>query len=213
MILIEQYDVLEAPIQQDFDKCKGEGATLYVKRVDVVAFIFVRLARKRAEVRCNATGKNIPKRHWNEETQKEAKELLVQHKTPVWGYYVFGGIILALIFSAAYFLYQDSVSRERYQNSFIAKSSQERKAIISKLGAGDFVEILGKVYKIESIDDKTVALIESDVPKDYVDNINPDLHPDSSFKKTFKLKKEDFVNENIKLSPNSSALISDVLDR
>ncbi len=89
MILLVWYDVLEKPLNQKFEKCKDAGSTLYITRLDVVAFIAVRLPQKKAIVRCNETGKTIGKKHWNEETHREARmygvdtELIVDLELPI----------------------------------------------------------------------------------------------------------------------------------
>ncbi|MDB9837208.1 hypothetical protein OAC51_09975 [Flavobacteriaceae bacterium] len=90
---IEIYDVLKKSINQNFEKCEGEGCILVVIRIDFIALFGGRIANKKVIVRCNNSEKKISKRHWNKETKSEAKKLLAQHKTPK-----LGKIILLLIF-------------------------------------------------------------------------------------------------------------------
>ncbi len=60
-ISTKEYDALQQPITQTFKGCKdNSNATLFVMQRDT-EFLFIPIKKKYAEVRCNLTGKKIPK--------------------------------------------------------------------------------------------------------------------------------------------------------
>lgn len=80
MMLIQQYDVTQKELNQKFDKCTDAGSTLYVSRLDMVCFFFLRIGNLKFLVKCNETGKVIRKKHWNDETHAVVKQLKEEHK-------------------------------------------------------------------------------------------------------------------------------------
>ncbi|WCM43322.1 hypothetical protein MG290_06585 [Flavobacterium sp. CBA20B-1] len=217
MILIERYDVLEKPIQQQFDKCGDAGSTLYITRIDVVSFIAVRVAQKKAVVRCNATGKIVAKKHWNQETHREAKELLAQHKTPKLGYYLLSTILITAIAGCIYLILADRNSTNSYKNSFMAKTDAEKTALLKTLGQGDLLLISNHIYRIKSIDNETVILEKntSEIDGEKINSFKPideSLIPNNTYTGSYEIKKEDFLKNNMVLD-NTGTMITQYLDK
>lgn len=216
MYLIREYDVLEKEISQSFDKCKNSGATLFVRRRDVFLWIVVKYATKMAVIRCNATGKRIRKKHWNEETKAEAEQLLSEHKAPVLGKYIFF-TFLAIITTVLIVSIMQQISQTKdYNASFIAKPEADKKAILSQLDSNDLIFINDAIYRIETIGDDSIIISKSNIPltgeMGPYKEIQADLYPDSSFDKKYEVDKQGFYN-SIVIINNSSHLIMQVLDR
>ncbi len=195
---------------------KIAGSTLYITRLDIIIFIAVRLPLKEANVRCNETGKTISKKYWNEETYKEAKKLLAQHKTLKIGYLLFSIICLAIIAGIFYTVRGDLNSSKSYQNSFIAKNKEEQSKLLNKLGQGDLLLISNTIYRIKSSDNQKVVLEKNNsILPEKINSFNPideSLLSENKYEGSYTIKKEDFVANNI-LIDNSSNMIVQYLDK
>ena len=162
-ISTQEYDVLQQPITQKFDKCKDNSdATLYVMQRDT-GFLFIPIKKKYAEVRCNLTGKKIPKRKWNEQTKTAAKDLLAQHKISKTGWYILLFILFLTVGGFLYSIFSIVMSSPKFNNNFALKTAAEKNILLAKLGEGDLIKTTAFVYKIKSISKEQITVIKSSV--------------------------------------------------
>ncbi len=158
-----EYDVLETPINQTFERCKEGNATLYVMQRDSGFLFLLTLRKKYAEVRCNLTGKKIPKRKWNDQTKATATALLAQHKISKTGWCILYFLLAGLITFMTYVVYSEIESSNRYNATFVSKTDSEKNILLSKLGKGDLIKTTNFVYKIKSISKAHITLVKSSV--------------------------------------------------
>ena len=169
---VQEYAVLEKSINQNFDGCKeNSNATLYVMQRDV-RFLFMPVKKKYAEVRCNLTGKKIPKRKWNDQTKTAAKDLLAQHKISKTGWYILLFLLFAILSWFPYAIYNETINKP-----FNLKTATEKNLLLSELGEGDLIKTADFVYKIKSISKGHITVIKSSVANspngEYVDPFIP----------------------------------------
>ncbi|GEM_PF-6460598 len=220
-INVQEYDVLQTPINQIFEGCKEiSKATLYVMQRDT-SFLFIPVKKKYAEVRCDLTGKKIQKRKWNEQTKTAAKELLAQHKVSKTGWYILLFLALSAVGMFLYAIFSIIMSSPRFNTTFALKTATEKNILLSKLGEGDLIKTTDFVYKIKSISKEHITVVKSSVANspngEYVDPYNP---IDES-KHSFNSKSEISINPNAfwqqhSVNPNSEyggELIFNILDK
>ena len=163
-ISTKEYDVLQQPITQIFKGCKdNSNATLFVMQRDT-GFLFIPIEKKYAEVRCNLTGKKIPKRKWNEQTKKAAKDLLAQHKVSKTGWYILLFILFITVGGFLYSIYSIVMSSPKFNDNFALKTAAEKNILLAKLGEGDLIKTINYVYKIKSISKEKITVIKNAVP-------------------------------------------------
>jgi len=188
IISTKEYDVLQQPIDQIFKGCKdNSNATLFVMQRDT-RFLFIPIKKKYTEVRCNLTGKKIPKRKWNEQTKKAAKDLLAQHKVSKTGWYILMLILFITIGGFLYSIYSIVMSSPKFNNNFALKTATEKNILLAKLGEGDLIKTTDYVYKIQHISKKQVTVIKSTVANSangkYSDPYSPIDESKLNFNKT-----------------------------
>ena len=176
-INVQEYSVLEKLISQTFDRCKENSkATLYVMQRDT-GFLFIPVKKKYAEVRCNLTGRKIPKRKWDAQTKSAAKELLAQHKVSKTGLYILYFLLLFTVGMFLYSIFSIIMSSPRFNTTFGLKTATEKNILLSKLGKGDLIKTTNFVYKIKSISKEHITVVKSSVPNspngEYVDPYSP----------------------------------------
>jgi len=172
-INVQEYDVLQKPINQSFNGCKENSkATLYVMQRDT-GFLFIPVKKKYVEVRCDLTGKKIGKRKWNDQTKTAAKDLLAQHKVSKIGWYILLFLVLSTVGMFLYSIFSILMSSPRFNTTFGLKTATEKTVLLSKLGEGDLIKTTDFVYKIKSISKDHITVIKSSVANapngEYVD--------------------------------------------
>ena len=191
MFAIQIHTVLEEKVEQQFQKCGNFGATMQLRRADILALIFVRLATKGVIIYCNETEKKIHKKQWNEATRLQAKNLLKQHKTPKLGFYLLGLISIALVVS---FWWVELGSKTSYYNTFLEKTVEQTEQILSQLDKNDLIKATDGVYRISGINNDTIILEKSAVKVlSFETPINPNNYPDDTFLFTVKIKRDLFA--------------------
>jgi len=192
--------VLKKTLQQKFDQC--DEATLVVGQKDLVQgrFIFISLNVKSVTVKCYASGKTIPQRYWNEQTNADAKELSSQFKVSRTGWKIMYSFMTVGIIILSLILYSTMQSKKEFQKSYMGKTDEEQKNIRKKLGSGDLLMTpTGIVYIIESLNDTSMKVKKSNVfiP---ISNINKPIDKNTYLKSSFdtntiiEIKRATFIN-------------------
>jgi len=221
LINIQEYSVLEAPINQIFDGCKEKSkATLYVMQRDV-KFFFMPVRKKYAEVRCNLTGKKIPKRKWNAQTKTAAKDLLAQHKISKIGLYILYFLLLSTVGMFLYSIFYIIMSSPRFNTTFGLKTATEKNILLSKLGKGDLLKTTDYVYKIQHISKEQITVIKSSVSNSPNGEYSDPYSPIDESKHSFNSESQISINPSAfwqrqTINPNSEyggELIMQILNK
>jgi len=214
-------EFLKKILQQKFEQCKE--ATLVVTQRDVVggAFIFLALNVKSVKVKCNATGNEIPKRLWNEQTKVEADKLSSQYKVSKTGWRIlisFFVIGISFVLFAIFYAWNEG---RKYKQTYRGKTNEEKIQLRKNLDTDDLVKTFGAVYKIETISDSVITVRKSDiaVPMSSINNlIDEKTYSESTFKSdVIEINKSSFINNgmvNKKLDDKyGGEPIADILDK
>lgn len=215
--------VLEKSLQQKFNNCLGK-ATLFVSQKEIhgSTILLFPLYRKIAVVKCNATGQEISKKEWNEQTKIESKNLLENYSLTKKGWYFFLGsfaIVFALIAVLTVFEISNIVA---YQKTFNSKTRDEKKEILAKLDVNDLIKTNIGVYKILAVGDRELTVIQSSVKPNLIDInnlIKEKKYAEDSFlpNATLQINRASFLkytmlNRNLN-DEYGGELVTQVLDR
>ncbi len=209
-ISVKEYVIEEHKFNLLTKNCSSGKVLLQLKRRDVKASFFL-FPKKVTELICIDTGKRIKKSDWTTEIKETAEELKKNLKVPTWGYWSFGIIALSVLLAVPIGFYSEIKSNEVYQESFMAKSNQEKKIALEKLDTGDLIATMSKVYKIQAVDAKFIVLLESrnPAPESFTEGLTNEAYPKKSFTDTqLEVPKTVFFNGMI----SNSDIILNVLD-
>ncbi len=209
-ISVKEYVIEERKFNLLTKNCSSGKVLLQLKRRDVKASFFL-FPKKVTELICIDTGKRIKKSDWTTEIKETAEELKKNLKVPTWGYWSFGIIALSVLLAVPIGFYSEIKSNEVYQESFMAKSNQEKKIVLEKLDTGDLIATMNKVYKIQAVDAKSIVLLESrnPAPESFTEGLTNEAFPQTSFTNTqLEVPKTVFLNGMI----SNSDMILNVLD-
>jgi len=213
--------LLEKTLQQKFDKCNE--ATLFVSQRDMVggAFIFFALNVKSITVKCNATGNEIPKRHWNEQTKADADKLSSQYKVSKTGWRILISFFVIGISFVLFSVFYAWNKGNKHKQTYRGKTEEEKIRLRKNLDTGDLVKSFSAVYKIETISDSKVTVRKSSIPVS-MSSINDLIDEEKYAKNTFtsdiiEINKTSFINigmVNKKLNDEyGGEPIADILDK
>ncbi len=209
-ISFKQHLVEEREFKLLTKNCSSGSVILQLIRHDARVSFFL-FPKKITKLICKDTGKPIKKSYWTTEIKETAEELKKNLNVPMWGYWSFGIIALAVVLTVSIGFYSEIQSNESYQDSFMAQNDQEKRVILEKLNAGDLIATMKKVYKIEVVDDKKVILVESKnpIPESLIGGLNTEAYPKISFTgPKVEVSKSVFMNGLI----TNSEMIVDILD-
>lgn len=192
-------------------KCPSGKVLLRLMRRDVRASFFL-FPVKVIEVVCLDTNKKIKKSQWSPEIKSKAKAMKANLTVPTWGYWSAGLITLVLLLAIPIGFLMEVKDSEKAQDLFIYQNALRQKEILKTLSTTDLVATQNAVYKISSVDNQNVLLVESSIPgnpQNSFNGLSNKAYPNSSFKgNPITVTKSLFLSSRI--SPND--MIVAVLD-
>jgi len=217
----KKINVLKKTLQQKFDQCND--ATLVVGQRDFVGglFILFKLNVKTITVKCSATGKEIDKRYWNEQTKAEAEKLSSQYKISKTGWYVLYSLFtIGILFVLGTIFYAWDTGA-KHKETYRGKTNDEKIVLRKKLDTGDLVKTFTGVYKIVSTDNSKIMVKKSNiaVPMSEINElIDQDVFTESTFTSNIiEVNRKSFIKNgmiNKKLDDEYGGdPIADILDK
>ncbi|SHJ48464.1 hypothetical protein [Aquimarina spongiae] len=159
-ISVTEYIVEERRFQLDSNNCVSNDVFLQLMRRDVRVLFFL-FPKKVTQLICKDTGKKIKKSLWSPEIKAAALGMKSNHNIPMWGYYSFGVIALAILIGVPIGFINELKATKQYQESFMGQSAEKKKQILQKLNTDDLIATTKNVYIIKTIDAKKVTLVSS----------------------------------------------------
>lgn len=186
---------LKQNLSQKFKNCNS--ATIYAEPFDLLQGIgiFYKLNIKKIYVKCDATGEVVKKQYWDDSTKNIANELKEKLIITKGGWYLIGALVLFVLFSIPYAFFQGRIQGENY----VAKSNDEKRVLRTALNKGDLVRTTNTIYKIESVNDKTMKITKSSILEtDHMnENIDPSKYGNDTFKDTLIISRSSFIRSGM----------------
>ncbi|UOB16627.1 hypothetical protein [Abyssalbus ytuae] len=195
-ITVREYIVEERRFELKTGKCASGEVQLQLMRRDLRVAFFP-FPKKVAQLICLDTGKKIKKSQWSPEIKAAALGMKSNHSVPMWGYYTFTVLALAVFIGVPVGFMNELKNTKQYRQSFVGQSIEQKKLLLQNLNTGDLVATTNNVYRIKNVNAKNVILQTSKNPaeEDIFKKLTNETYPETSFTgKELSIPVSKFVN-------------------